>query len=332
MVKTMNKGNGKKRVVQDVDGRLISKPRKCPECNSSNLVNNGDGLFCADCGLVINEQVIDLGPEWRAFDSKQKLKKARVGPPTTLRMSDLGLKTISPWKSSLFPIGRLRNAQRRTGSKWIQNTSFDYALSEIDRMSCLLGLPMDIREEIAGLYRRAMKKNLIKGKRVESIVAALLHIICRQRGIPLMLKEITEVSRSASQREILRRVHFLSKELNLKVPPAPAVSYVPRFCSELGLEGKISAEAIQIISSAIKKGLLVKSQDPKGIAAAAIYISAIFNGRHRTQKEIAEVADTTEPTIRGRFKELSEGLNLGIDLDVSSYAGRPKNNNILDKK
>ena len=332
MIKAMNKGNEEKKVVQNVDDRLIPEPKKCPECNSPNLVNNGDGLFCADCGLVIDEQVIDLGPEWRAFDSKQKSRKARVGPPTTLRMSDLGLKTISPWKSPLFPIGRLKDAQRRIGSKGIQNTSFDYALSEIDRMSCLLGLPMDIREETSGLYRRAMKKNLIRGKSVESVVAALLHIICRQRGIPLMLKEITEVSRAASQREILRRVHSLSKELSLKVLPASAVSYVPRFCSELGLEGKISAEAIQIISLAIKKGLLVKSRDPKGIAAAAVYISAILNGRHRTQKEIAEVADITEPTIRNRFKELSEGLNFEIGLDVASYAGRPKNNNILDKK
>ncbi|MFB6146997.1 MAG: TFIIB-type zinc ribbon-containing protein, partial [Halobacteriaceae archaeon] len=44
--------------------------RACPECNSQNLVKSSDRaeLVCDDCGLVIEEEQIDPGPEWRAFN------------------------------------------------------------------------------------------------------------------------------------------------------------------------------------------------------------------------------------------------------------------------
>ena len=48
-----------------------------------------------------------------------------------------------------------------------------------------------------------------------------------------------------------------------------------------------------------------------GIAAAAIYISAMKNGKARTQKDVARVSGVTEVTIRNRYKEISK--KLGID-------------------
>ena len=36
----------------------------CPECESTDLVHDGEELVCDDCGLVIEEDQIDRGPEW----------------------------------------------------------------------------------------------------------------------------------------------------------------------------------------------------------------------------------------------------------------------------
>src|SRR5208337_3930089 len=53
---------------------------------------------------------------------------------------------------------------------------------------------------------------------------------------------------------------------------------------------------------------------PTGVAAAAIYISSILGGERRTQREVAEVAGVTEVTIRNRYKELAEKLDIEIIL------------------
>ena len=56
----------------------------CPECGGNLASDTEHGeTVCEDCGLVVEEDEIDPGPEWRAFDSREKDEKSRVGAPTT---------------------------------------------------------------------------------------------------------------------------------------------------------------------------------------------------------------------------------------------------------
>src|SRR5208283_4753381 len=56
---------------------------KCAECGSENLVHDYDTgeTVCGDCGLVLYEQMMDKGPEWRAFTQEEKASRSRVGVP-----------------------------------------------------------------------------------------------------------------------------------------------------------------------------------------------------------------------------------------------------------
>ena len=56
-------------------------------------------LVCQSCGLVIDDEFIDRGPEWRAFDSEQRNKRARTGAPMTLTIHDKGLSTMIDWRN-----------------------------------------------------------------------------------------------------------------------------------------------------------------------------------------------------------------------------------------
>jgi transcription initiation factor TFIIB len=77
------------------------KQKKCPECDSENLIGDYERaeVDCADCGLVINENLIDMGPEWRAFDHEQRDKRTRVGAPITYTIHDKGLSTMIDWRN-----------------------------------------------------------------------------------------------------------------------------------------------------------------------------------------------------------------------------------------
>src|SRR4030042_459838 len=72
--------------------RLVDK---CPECGSENLVHDYDTgeTVCGDCGLVLYEQMMDKGPEWRAFTQEEKASRSRVGVPTSYSVHDKGLST-----------------------------------------------------------------------------------------------------------------------------------------------------------------------------------------------------------------------------------------------
>ncbi len=59
--------------------------KKCPECGGINLILNKEKgeVICKDCGLVIEEKMIDFGQEWREFDQEGADKKRRTGAPMT---------------------------------------------------------------------------------------------------------------------------------------------------------------------------------------------------------------------------------------------------------
>lgn len=185
---------------------------------------------------------------------------------------------------------------------------FVFALSEIDRMSSALGLPRDIKEGASGLYHKARKKQLTKGRSIEEITSAILYITCRQYGVPRTLKEIKAVSK-VGQKEIGRAYRFLLRELSLKLSPTSPVEFVPRFCSKLGLDEEVRIKAIEIIKEAMEKEL-ANGRNPIGIAAAAIYIAVILYGKQRTQKEVSDVTGVTEVTIRNIYPELIKELGI----------------------
>ena len=71
---------------------------------------------------------------------------------------------------------------------------------------------------------------------------------------------------------------------------------------------EIELEASRILRDVGAEAMI--SRGPTGIAAAAIYLAAKKHKKDRTQSEVAQVAGVTEVTIRNRYKELCEHLNL----------------------
>ena len=289
--------------------------RKCPECGSKNIVTDSKRaeLYCADCGVVIAENIVDLGPEWRSYDEDQAAKRIRTGPPMSYRIHDKGLGTPMPGLPARTK--RLRGISIDSSDKTLA-----LALVEIDRMACALKLPNNIKEETSVLYRKAMKHNLIKGRSIEELVSAMLYITCRQYEVPRTLKEIAEVSRSPLKK-IRRSYIFLLRKLVIKLAPANPARYIPRFCSKLGLSEEIREKATDILKDDQGTGV-AKGWGPIGTAAAAIYIAAILSGEKITEKEIAKVVGTTEITIRDRYKELVKRLNIDLLSTPASHESK----------
>ena len=303
----------------------IEETTKCSECGSEHLIRDYERgeLVCGDCGIVISEQIIDQGPEWRAFDSAQNEQRARTGAPMNMMIHDKGLSTEIGWKNkdsygksiptrNRAQMYRLRKWQRRIRVSNATERNLAFALSEMERVSSGIGLPRNIRESAAVIYRGAVNKNLIRGRSIEGVVAASIYAGCRQCNVPRTLDEISTASR-VNRKEIGRTYRFMARELQMKLMPTSPKDYISRFCSELKLSGDTQSRTLEILKEADEREL-ISGRGPTGVAAAAIYIASILTGERRTQREVADVAGVTEVTIRNRYKELS--AKLGIDVEV----------------
>jgi transcription initiation factor TFIIB len=312
---------------EDVE-EVSSTPTKiqhCPECGSTKLMRDYEcaEIVCMDCGYVVAAKLADRGPEWRAFDDEQRAKRARTGAPLTYTIHDKGLSTMIDWHDRdiygkrLSPgqkaqIYRLRKWQRRIRVSDATERNLAFALSEISKIANSLNLPKNILETASVIYRKAVKEHLIRGRSIQGVTSAAIYVACRQCGLARTLEEIAQAS-NINKKEVGRSYRFLIKELNYFIPPLKPSQYITKFSNQLTMQGKVEEIAHKILTTA-RDLKLTSGRGPTGIAAAASYIASVLTGERKTQREIAEIAQVTEVTIRNRYKELVERLMFEISL------------------
>ena len=296
------------------NSRIQSEQSQCPECDG-NLISEDNETICEECGLVIEEEQIDHGPEWRAFDSKEKQEKSRVGAPTTKTLHDEGLSTNIGWEDKdaygnalssrkKQKMQRLRKWNERFRTRDSKERNLKQALGEIQRMSSALGLPDTVRETSGVIYRRALEEDLLPGRSIEGVATASLYAAARQAGTPRSLDEVVKVSR-VEEMELTRTYRYIVKELNLEVQPADPNSYVGRFASEVGISDEAERKARQLLDAA-KEQAVHSGKSPVGLAAAAVYAAPLLTNEDVTQEEVSDVTNVSEVTIRNRYHELLE--------------------------
>ncbi|MFX1330076.1 MAG: transcription initiation factor IIB family protein [Promethearchaeota archaeon] len=294
----------------------------CPDCGGHEIVQDlekGERI-CATCGLVVSDHRIDTGPEWRAFTADEKDARSRAGAPSSYAIHDKGLSTMMDWRDhdsqgkrftaqQRSKFYRLRKWQIRTRVHSSVDRNLAQAMSELDRLTSQLGLTKSIKELAALLYRKLIVKRLARSRSIDAMVGASIYAACRLRKAPRSLEEISRHSR-VSKKKIGQHYRLLVEKLKLKMPISDPANYVPRLITQLNLPGKVQQKVLEILDMAKERRSLVTGRDPRGLAAAAIYIASILMDHRVTQRDIAMAAGVTEVTVRNRYKELVNKLNI----------------------
>jgi transcription initiation factor TFIIB len=95
------------------DVHTESSANQCPECDGHATTNLKETV-CEDCGLVIEEQHLDRGPEWRVYDEDER---ERTGAPLTAARHDRGLSTEIRHGTNAH--GNELSAQKRQRLAWM---------------------------------------------------------------------------------------------------------------------------------------------------------------------------------------------------------------------
>mgnify|MGYP006224715169 FL=1 len=136
------------------------------------------------------------------------------------------------------------------------------------------------------------------------------------------MDEIASAS-EVERKEIGRTYRYIIRKIGLKMIPSSPKDYISRFASTLHLSPASQNEALNILDRA-EISELTSGRGPAGIAAAALYVSALLNDEKKTQREVADVAGITEVTIRNRYKELLDRLNLEEKIKIKENESRKK--------
>jgi len=302
--------------------RLV-KITNCPECGGESLIEDYDQgeIICRDCGLVISENVMNRGPEWRAFTKEERDERGRVGIPTSFSIHDKGLSTVIervnrdaygrklPLDRRLEML-RLRKWQIRTRVHSSIDRNLAQAMAELDRLTDKIHVPSPIKEKAAIIYRKALDNGLVRGRSIAAIAAASLYAACRSSETPRTLKEIASASR-IRKKDVARCYRLLLRELEMKMPVEDPTKCISKISSRVDVSMQTQRKALDILREARRVGI-VAGKDPMGLAAAALYVACVLEGEKKTQKEIAEVANVTEVTVRNRYKNLKETLKFDI--------------------
>ena len=287
---------------------------RCPECGGALEVDGERGeTACAECGLVVDEDHIDRGPEWRAFDAAERDEKSRVGAPTTSMLHDKGLSSHIGWENTDSYGKRLSSRQRRRMQRlrtWDERfrtrshkeRNLKQALGEIDRMGSALGLPDEVRETASVIYRRALEADLLPGRTIEGVATAAVYAGARQMDTPRSIDEVSAVSR-VDELEWKRAYRYVVRELHLAVKPANPKQYVGRLASKLDVDPETERLARELLDAAEGTGAF-NGKSPVGLAAAAIYAAGRLTDADLTQDAVGSAADVSSVTIRNRYQEL----------------------------
>ena len=276
-------------------------------------------VYCSKCGFVVREKTVETGPEWRSFSNEEKDERSRTGLPTSIVMHDMGLATIIGGENKdaagrslsgamRSSVERMRTWDRRSQMHESADRNLKQAFSELRRLSEKLSISEAVTERAAYIYRKALERNLVRGRSITAILAASLYAACRDREVPRTLKDVAAAS-NVKKKDIARSYRLLVKEMDLKMPVVDAAKCVTRIASRAKVSEKTQRRALQILFKA-GQARISAGKDPMGLAATAIYVACTLEGEGITQWAVAEASGVTEVTIRNRYKGLKSLLGI----------------------
>lgn len=279
----------------------------CPECGG-RVTSDDLETVCAECGLVVAEDRLDRGPEWRSFTDDER-DRERTGAPLTRSRHDRGLSTEIGHSTRLKgrkrrQVARMRREHARTQIRSKAERNKVYAFTEIRRLVARLELPESARDQACVLFESAQNEDLLRGRSLEGFAAATVYAVCRTTSIPRTVDEVVEVAR-ASEGELKAAYDALNRELGLPTGPIDPVAYLPRFASELDLSAEVERRARELARESQDAGLL-GGRNPGGFAAACLYTAAREAGTDLTQERAAAVGGVTPVTLRNSFYDLRD--------------------------
>lgn len=277
---------------------------QCPECEGTQFLSiDSEKKACMGCGLVVyvypkRDSDIDVEKDaYRIFDAHKK-----NGESLNLRNVD-GTHTFTTRKH-----GDLYNKWEKV-AKYNDSTEKNlvHALSEMTKIGECLNIPLKVIERASLNYRKLIEKRLLKRNKIRSLCVAALFLACRQTKYAISMGEISRVT-GLKKKDLGKSLKLLTRELKVRLPPVRRDVEIQQNGSRCISQDEATI-INKILDAASNIGITI-GKNPEGLVASAQYITSHLMGEIRTQRELSEMYNITQTTIRNRYKEFVKHLNI----------------------
>jgi transcription initiation factor TFIIB len=258
----------------------------CPVCGGPLVDDRERGeVVCAQCGLVVAESAVDMGPEWRVFE---KEKRVRTAPLRLVVKTDMVVKAEhgARWRRlARFHREALHGYERRLAKIG----------AELKRVKECVGLPQHVAEEAESLVKRYF--DVVGGFPAEVVAVAVLWTAAKAAGAPRPLEDFLKCSKADERR--VRRVAWRLKEA-VKLGGKPSIeNYVGTLAARVNLPAPVVKAAVELLE---RNRRVLFGKNPWVSAAAALWLASFK--RLGLLKALAEAAVTTPTSVRNAANRL----------------------------
>jgi len=252
----------------------------CPACGGPLVTDLQRGeVVCAQCGLVVAEAAVDMGPKWRSFD---KEKRVRTAPFRLVVKTDMAVRPEHgvQWR-------RLARFHRETLH------GFERRLvkigAELRRIRECVGLPQSVVEEAEALVKKYF--DTVAGFPPEVVAVAVLWTAAKAAGMPRPLEDFLKCSKASERR--VRRVAWRLKEV-MKLGRRPSIEdYVKMLAARVNLPAAVVKAAVELLE---RNRRVLFGKNPWVSAAAALWLASFK--KLGLLKALAEASGATTVSIR----------------------------------
>lgn len=179
-------------MAQKYSEMTAKKEVQCPKHPREYLIyeHHSGTMVCPKCGVVVVEQMIDEGAEWRTF-AEDGAEKSRVGGAENPFLS-----STANLSTSVINAGGKQNSFARSIITISNRRSVDRALTaaykDIKDIATRINVPASVVDLAMNLYSRAYRKRELKGNILfrDPKTAACLYVACNEEGVPRTSSEI----------------------------------------------------------------------------------------------------------------------------------------------
>jgi transcription initiation factor TFIIB len=273
-------------------------------------------IVCGGCGLILVQNIADISYVSNSYTLEGFMKLARTGPATSLTMYDKGLSTVIgtnkdfsgnalPSKTK-YEFNRLRTWDQRSKSR--NTATLSKAFTLLNGMKTKLGIPDNVVENAAYIYRKTVNAKLTRGRTMASLISASLYAACRENNVPRTLDDIAAAG-NVERRILSRDLRTIIKKLGLNLKQYDTASFISKISNNMNLKEKTKRDAFEILKRC-EKEQITAGKHPVAQAAASLYISCIMNGEKISQKKFSVESGVSDVTIRNRAVLIKKTLKL----------------------
>jgi transcription initiation factor TFIIB len=236
---------------------------------------------------VVSESAIDLGPEWRAYNERDKEKRERTAPLKLVVKTDMAVRP-------------------EHGMRWRQLARFhketlhspEWRMAEIGaelrRVKECVGLPQSVVEEAEALVKKHLR--VVKGYSPDVAAVAALWVAAKAAG-PRPLDDFLRCSRADKGR--VRKAAWRLKEA-IRLGRRPSFEdYVKTVAARAGMPVSTAKAALDVLE---RNRRVLAGKNPWVWAAAALWVA--WSRRRGLLKALAEAAGSAPSSVRDAAKRL----------------------------